>query len=325
MKTLLLLEHGLARLGVPPFNGIGGGNRIGKTGLIDLKDLQLLTALARHQHFAKAAEDCAMSQPAFSMRLRSMEEKLGLSIVRRGNRFQGLTDEGELVLRHARVILDSAKALEQELAASKGEVTGTLVLGVVPTATAYAAELTARLHEAHPKLLVRVEVTTSIAIQQRLFNGTIDAGVTYRDSLGRDHLTIQPLYDESYVLIAPEEMVASLQDQITWAEAAKLPLSLLDPQMQNRRILDRIFLDAGLSPEVRSESTGFMSAIVMARAGVVATILPKTLVDSLGELEGIKVLNLVEPEAERPICLAFVDRTPVLTTIQALRKMAMTA
>ena len=121
--------------------------------MIELKDLQLLTALARHQHFAKAAEACNMSQPAFSMRIRGLEDKLGLSIVRRGNRFQGLTAEGQMIVERARSILDDAKALNQEIAAARGEVTGTLIVGVVPTATSYAAQLIDRMHQAHPRVL----------------------------------------------------------------------------------------------------------------------------------------------------------------------------
>ena len=146
--------------------------------MIELRDLQILTALARHQHFAKAAQDCGMSQPAFSMRIRNLEEKLGLSIVRRANRFQGLTEEGEMIVRRARAILDDARALEQEIAASRGEVTGTLVLGVVPTATAFAAQVADRVRQAYPRILVQVDVTTSLSIQQRLYDGSIDAGVT---------------------------------------------------------------------------------------------------------------------------------------------------
>ena len=300
--------------------------------MIELKELQLLSALARHRHFAKAAKECALSQPAFSMRLRALEERLGLTVVRRGNRFQGLTEEGEMILRHARGILDGAKALEQEIAAVKGQVTGMLVLGVVPTATAFAAQVTARLHEAHPKLLVRIEVTTSIALQQRLFDGTIDAGITYSDSLGKDQVTFTALYDESYVLFAPDAMVAAEATSVSWAEAAGLPLSLLEPQMQNRRILDRVFADRGLSPSVVSESSGFMAAMVMARSGNVATILPRALVDALGHMEGTRVLDLVEERPvengesakatsiARPICLASIDRQPELTTVRVLRE-----
>ncbi|WP_420003894.1 LysR family transcriptional regulator [Arenibacterium sp. LLYu02] len=287
--------------------------------MIELKDLQLLTALARHQHFAKAAEACNMSQPAFSMRIRSLEDKLGLSIVRRGNRFQGLTGEGQMIVDRARGILDDAKALEQEVAAARGEVTGTLVIGVVPTATSYAAQLINQLHQAHPRVLVRLEVTTSLTIQARLYDGTIDAGVTYSDSVAQDHMSLTPLYDESYVLFASAEMMEGYADQITWAEAAQLPLSLLEPQMQNRRILDRVFADLGLKPEIMSEATGFMASMVMARAGSVATILPKALVEALGPLQGTRVLDLIEPEPSRPMCLATVDRQPELTTIRALR------
>ncbi|KUP95050.1 LysR family transcriptional regulator [Tritonibacter horizontis] len=287
--------------------------------MIEIKDLQLLTALARHRHFAKAAEACNMSQPAFSMRIRSLEDKLGLPIVRRGNRFQGLTAEGQMIVDRARGILDGAKALDQEIAAARGDVTGTLVLGVVPTATSYAAQLINRLHQAHPRVLARIEVTTSLSIQQRLYDGTIDVGVTYSDSLGRDDISLLPLYDEAYVLLASEGMVADSGDEITWTEAAGLPLSLLEPQMQNRRILDRIFNELDLRPEVMSESTGFMAAIVMARAGSVATILPRALVDALGPLEGTRVLRLITPEPTRPICLASVERQTELTTIRALK------
>lgn len=287
--------------------------------MIELKDLQLLAALARHQHFAKAAQDCGISQPAFSMRIRNMEDKLGVSIVRRANRFQGLTEEGQMILSRTRGILDDVKALEQEIAASRGQVSGTLVLGVVPTATAYAAQLVDQLLSSHPKILPRIEVTTSLAIQRRLYDGTIDAGITYDDSLGRDMVTLQSLYDETYVLLAPQAMVTGFERSIRWAEAAELPLCLLDPQMQNRRILDRVFDDLGLKPTIVSESSGFMAAMVMARLGSAATILPHALVDALGDLDGTRVLALVDPDQARPICIATLYRTPELTTVRALK------
>ena len=293
--------------------------------MIELRDLQLLTALARQQHFAKAAKDCGMSQPAFSMRIRNLEEKLGLSIVRRGNRYQGLTGEGEMIVRRARSILDDAKALDQEIAASRGEVTGTLVLGVVPTATAFAAQVVNRLHEVHPRVLVQIDVTTSMAIQQRLLDGTIDAGVTYADSVPPGLITLMDLYEESYVLLAPEAMVAGQGESISWQDAAKLPLSLLEPGMQNRRILDRIFAELDLRPDVMSESNGFMSAMIMAREGAVSTILPRALADALGEISGTRALALPSDQGEavsqaRPICLASLQRTPELTTVASLRR-----
>ena len=288
--------------------------------MIELRDLQLLTALARHQHFAKAAQDCGISQPALSMRIRKIEDKLGVTIVRRANRFQGLTEEGELLVRRARGVLAEARALEQEFKAIRGQVIGTLSLGVVPTAATYAAQLAIRLHRAHPRILTRIETASSLEIQQRLDNGTFDAGLTYQDSIGQDLMRVQVLYDESYVLLAPQNMIAADQDAITWAQAADLPLSLLEPRMQNRRILDRMFAELGLKPRVIAETNGFTASMVMAREGVAATVVPEVLANALGDFAGTVVLPLCEPSLSKPICLATPVRQSELPIMRAVRQ-----
>ena len=105
------------------------------------------------------------SDDAFSMRIKALEQRLDTTIVRRGNRYEGLTAEGEAILRHARRILDDVKYLEQELLASRGQITGTLGLGVVPTAAAYAARLAIHLRGVYPDIVVRIETASSLVIQ----------------------------------------------------------------------------------------------------------------------------------------------------------------
>ena len=287
--------------------------------MIELRDMQLLSALARHRHFAKAAEECGISQPAFSMRIRKLEDKLGVAIVRRANRYLGLTGEGELLVARARVILDQARALEQEFKAARGEIVGTLALGVVPTATAFAAHLAVLLHNAHPRIVLRIVSASSLTIQQRLEDGTIDAGLTYGDSIGPDQITLETLYEESYVLLAPAVMVKDGLQEIPWTDAAKLPLSLLEPGMQNRRILNRMFADLSLTPRVIAETNGFTASIVMAREGLAATIVPQVLVASLGAPQGTVVLPLVAPTLSKPICLATPERPMEMPVVRALK------
>ncbi|WP_171131806.1 MULTISPECIES: LysR family transcriptional regulator [unclassified Ruegeria] len=286
--------------------------------MIEIRDLQLLNALARHRHFAKAAEECGISQPAFSMRIRNLEDRLGVSIVRRANRFQGLTEEGEMIVQRARRILDEAKALEQQVLASKGEITGTLILGVIPTAIAFTGQLITHLRQAHPRIVTRIETMSSTAIQHRLDEGSLDAGITYGDSIGTDLRQVQPLYEETYVVLVPSHM-ADETGPIPWARVAEFPLSLLEPQMQNRRILDRIFSDQGLHPDIVAETSGFTASMVMAREGLAATVVPSVLVHALGDLEGTKVLPLIEPVVSKPICMATLARQPELPTVAALR------
>lgn len=288
--------------------------------MIELRDMQLLIALAQHRHFAKAAHACNISQPAYSMRIRNLEDRLGVAIVRRGNRFLGFTEQGEIIVRRARGILEDARALEQEVNAADGQVSGTLSLGVVPTALAYASRLCIRLHASYPGIVVRIESTTSLLIQQRIDEGSVDAGITYEDSVSRDLMRVEWLYDESYVLLVPQAMAPRATGTATWAEAAELPLSLLDPHMQNRRIIDKVLAEIGARPRVVAETNGFTTSLVMAREGLAATIVPRVLVEALGDLGGTVVLRLIEPELAKSICLVTPARTPGLATVEAMRR-----
>jgi len=287
--------------------------------VLELRDLKFLNALARHKHFAKAAQECGVSQPAFSMRIKTLEQRLDTTIVRRGNRYEGLTAEGEAILRHARRILDDVKYLEQELLAARGQITGTLALGVVPTAAAYAARLAIHLRHTYPGIVARIETESSLVIQQRIEDGTIDAGITYTDTVSRDVLTVRPLYKERYILLAPRSFLPAAGKSITWAEAAELPLSLLEPGMQNRRILDRTFAEVGAQPVVISETSALTTSMVMACEGMAATVVPDVLLDALGELHGTVALPLVEPELTKSMCLVTGPRSRGLTTVGALR------
>lgn len=59
-----------------------------------LRQLEYLVALARERHFARAAAACFVSQPSLSAGIRRLEAELGVPVIRRGNRFQGLTPKG---------------------------------------------------------------------------------------------------------------------------------------------------------------------------------------------------------------------------------------
>ncbi|SFE42178.1 LysR family transcriptional regulator [Roseivivax sediminis] len=290
--------------------------------MIDLKDLRCLSALARHKHFARAANECGISQPAFSMRIRKIEDRLQTPIVRRGNRFQGLTEDGMMIVRHARTIIDEVELFEQEFRCQRGQISGSLKLGVIPTAVGYVSLLLIELNRQYPDIVVRLETASSLAIQQGLEDGRYDAGITYTDGAPADLLHVEPLYDEAYMLLVPRALAPREEGEIAWAEAAQIPLTLLEPAMQNRRIIDQIFAQAGATPHVVAETSGFTSSIVMAVQGLSATVLPRVLVDSLGPLSGVVALPLVDPVQEKSVCLVSAFRETGLPTLEALRSVA---
>ncbi len=291
--------------------------------MLDLKDLHCLSALARHRHFARAAEECGISQPAFSMRIRKIEERLQTPIVKRGNRFQGLTDDGQMIVRHARRIMDEVKTFEQEFRSSKGEITGSLTLGVIPTALAYAGRLLRALAAQYPNVFVRIQSATSLEIQQGIDDGSFDAGITYLDGAALDLMRVDALYDETYVLVAPEGIAPRSEGSATWAEAASLPLCLLEPGMQNRRILDQTFAEAGVRPRVVAETSGFTTALALAFEGGAATILPDNLAETFHGFHDTVALPLTDPVQEKTVCLMSALREAGLPALGALRAVAL--
>jgi len=214
--------------------------------MADLRDMQLLAALSRQKHFARAAEECGISQPAFSARIRNMEEEYGVPLVKRGNRFMGFTSEGDIVLKWAVRLLSDAEGLNQEISSVKGKLQAGLTIGTVPTALAFAARAPAALAKTHPGLRIAVHSASTSEIDRRLEDFSFDAAITYLDGNLSNALKRLPLYEERYVLIAPHHIAPRPGGDITWAEAAGLPLALLTPNMRNRQIIDEVFrVDSG--------------------------------------------------------------------------------
>ena len=77
--------------------------------------LQMFIALAKERHFGRAAEACGVTQPSLSSAIRQLEEQLGVQLVHRGSRFQGLTPEGKRVLERSLKIVGDVRALRDEM------------------------------------------------------------------------------------------------------------------------------------------------------------------------------------------------------------------
>lgn len=275
-----------------------------------IRQLVYLDALAREKHFRRAAEACHVSQPTLSTAIGQLEEELGVLIVERGRRFQGLTKEGEVVLAHVRRILAEADLLKESIAELRQGVSGRIRLGAIPTALPMIAHITAPFSSRYPAVSLTVLSLTSAEIQSRIDNFELDVGLTYLDTEPLDRVISKPIYQESYVLLTPEDGEIAGQDTITWAEAAELKLCLLTSDMQNRRIIDGIFRSVGHSPRPAIETNSIFNLCSHAGIQGVSSIVSLQLLEFFGVPLGTKALPLVEPDAKRTIGLIVADRQP---------------
>ena len=202
--------------------------------------LEYLMALARERHFGRAAEACGVTQPTLSAGIKQLEAMLGALLVQRGSRFIGFTPEGERTLDWARRILSDSRALRQEMTALKQGLVGRLRIAAIPTALAMVAALTTPYRARHPDVRFTILSRTSIEILTLLENLEIDAGVTYLDNEPLGRVNSVPLYQERYQLLIAADAPLGNRATVTWTEVAQVPLCLLTPDMQNRRIIERL-------------------------------------------------------------------------------------
>jgi DNA-binding transcriptional LysR family regulator len=280
--------------------------------------LEYLMALARERHFGRAAEACGVTQPTLSAGLKQLEAQLGVMLVQRGSRFIGFTPEGERTLDWARRILTDSKTLQEEMRALKSGLAGRLRIGAIPTALAMVAALTTPYRVRHPEVRFTIFTKTSIEILTSLENLEIDAGITYLDNEPLGRVNAVPLYRERYCLLTSAGSPLGDRDRVTWAEVAKVPLCLLTPDMQNRRIVESLLRMAGGDPKPTLESNSMIVLFAHVRTGKWASVMPAKLAETLGLTETIRAIPITEPEAVHTIGLIVPFREPMTPLNAAL-------
>jgi DNA-binding transcriptional LysR family regulator len=280
--------------------------------------LEFLLALAREHNFGKAAEQCGVTQPTFSAGIKQLEDILGVMLVQRTSRFLGFTPEGERVLEWARAIVADTRAMRQEVQALRKGLSGRLKIAAVPTALPMVSTLTTPFRARHPNVRFTILSRTSTEVLSMLENLEADAGLTYIDNEPLGRMRAVPLYLERYRLLTSRSSPLGERKSVSWAEVGKIPLCLLTPDMQNRRIIDQLLVNAGTRVEPTLESNSMIVLFSHVRSGRWASVMPEKLADTLGLTERLRSIPIVEPEAVHQIGLVVPPREPMTPLASAL-------
>jgi DNA-binding transcriptional LysR family regulator len=280
--------------------------------------LQFLLALARTRHFGQAAQACGVTQPTLSSGIKQFEEMLGIVLVNRGSRFHSFTPEGERILEWARRIVGDASALKQEVQALKHGLNGHLRIAAVPPALAMVAQLTVPYHVRHPGVSFTVLTRTSTQIEGLFENLEIDAALTYVGNEANGRLRSVPLYREQYRLLTAKESPLAGRAEVSWAEVGQVPLCLLTPDTQNRRIIDGYLEAAGATASPRLVSDSMIVLFAHVRSGHWSTVMPAGLAEALGLADQVSVVPIAGHEPSPTISLVVPRREPLAPLTAAL-------
>jgi DNA-binding transcriptional LysR family regulator len=242
--------------------------------------------------------------------------------VQRGSRFQGFTPEGERALDWARRIVGDARAMRQEINSLKDKLSGEIRLAAIPTVLGMVASLTTPFRARHPDVRFRVVSCTSAEVLGLLENLEVDAGLTYIENEPIGKVRTLPLYKESYRLLTSPDGMFGDRKQVSWTEVGQVPLCLLTPDMQNRRIIDRALRSVGAEATPSLTSNSLLVLYTHVKTGRWASVMPAKLAETLGLADTVRSIPIVDPEVTYSIGMVIPQRDPMTPLIAALVQIA---
>jgi DNA-binding transcriptional LysR family regulator len=284
-----------------------------------LRQLEYLCALADARHFGRAAEACRVSQPALSVGIRKLESELGLELVRRDRRYDDLTPAGKELVTWARQILATSETFSTEASRLRGDLSGTLRLGVIPTALPAIAEITTPLLVNHRSVDLELRSLSATDIVAQIEAFVVDAGITYLADHPPSGLRQMEIFRERYAFLSAG--TRPVGGRIGWHELDGLSLCLLTSEMQNRRLVDAALEAAGVAAKVRIETDSISSLLSFANRGW-SSIVSEVWLDIYGVPDGMSARRLVDPDLSYPIGIVTRASDHPLPLISALLRTA---
>jgi len=276
---------------------------------ITLKQLRYFEALARHGHFGKAAEACAISQPALSMQIKEMEEVLGASLFERGARQIRLTHFGEVAAERARDILRATEELGDLARASRERLVGRLRIGVIPTVAPYLLpSVVGALTRSYPELDIHVRETVTPNLIDELDEGRLDTAIVALP-VSEGTLAETALFSERFVLVRS-------------AREANAPMPSADSLREMRLLLleeGHCFRDQALSfcnlqsgpPREVLDASSLSTLVQMVSAGMGVTLIPEMAVPVETRSASVAISRFEAPEPTRTIGMVWRRRSPL--------------
>lgn len=270
--------------------------------------LEYFVALAREQHFARAARMCSVTQPTLSAGIATLEQQMGKRLVLRERRYTGLTAEGEVLLPWAQQILAACSSMKAAVEVGAGALRGELRLGAIPASMPVVGHFADALHAAHPDVSLTIRSLTSRAIEHGLAAFELDAGITYLDHEPPAHALSIPLYAERAVYVVAINAASEIGETVSWGDVTRHPICLLHQGMQNRRILDLHTARRGIALQPLVVADSYVALLSMIRSGAFTTIMPDSYAGLLPPWA--RVVPFEEPLPANRIGLIVPQRSP---------------
>src|SRR5262245_3800883 len=278
--------------------------------MITFRHLRYLSALAEHRHFGRAAQACAVSQPALSMQIRDLEKLLGVELVERRPGAAVLTEIGTEVAQRGEQILAASRDLV-DLAHHRGRLlAGRLMLGIIPTLAPYVLpKILPALQRRYPDLRVELRETQTRVLVEELVRGALDVIMLALPVTEAQVETLR-LFDDPFVLAVPASDPRSETARVSARDIDERSLILLEEGHCLRDQALAYCADSRRGSALGLGATSLATVMQMVANGYGVTLVPEVAVDVEVRDERVKLLRSASPHPGRTIGLAWRHSSP---------------
>ncbi|MEV8021353.1 LysR substrate-binding domain-containing protein [Streptomyces sp. NPDC086554] len=237
---------------------------------MDLHALRQFLVIARLEHLSRAAEQLRVAQPSLSRTIARLEAELGAPLFDRGGRLR-LNDSGRLFRDHVERALGELEEGQRAVAEAAREG-----IGSVRLASETFLTLTGPLRaykEAHPDIDVQLHQLSADGMHRALHTREIDLCVASQPIAG-DGLESVHLHDEQVWLAAPPDHPLAARASVTVEELRDEPFVISRPGHWQRRLLDRLFAVANMTPRIVCEGDEPAATAALVGVGIGLTLIP---------------------------------------------------
>jgi LysR family hydrogen peroxide-inducible transcriptional activator len=291
--------------------------------MITLRQLRYLSALAKYGHFGRAAEACAVTQPALSMQIRDLERTLGVAVVERRPGDAMLTDVGREIARRGEEVLTASRDLVDFARHRSGLLTGRLTLGVIPSLAPYLLpQILPTLQSRFPELQLELRETQTKQLLEDIKSGALDAAMLALP-VGEDDIDTIELFEDLFLLAVPADDPRSETRRVAAGDIDQSRLILLE---DGHCLRDQALAFCATAPRGRTASAGgtafgassLTTVMQMVAGGYGVTLIPQIAADVERRDDRVKFLRLDDPQPGRSIGLVFRPTSPRKADFAAL-------
>ncbi len=277
---------------------------------ITLRKLRYFDALARTGHFGRAAEACAVSQPALSVQIRELEEMLAAPLFERGPRHLRLTRFGQEFLARSRDILRAVDDLEQLARTTQTRLVGQLRIGIIPTIAPYLLpRLIPDLAAKYPEVDLRFRETQTSTLLAELEDGRIDMAILALP-IGHPSFAELALFDEEFVLVRPAKDAGKPTPDRQKLREMRL-LLLEEGHCFRDQALSFCNLSGPAAPLEMLEGSALATLVQMVGAGIGVTLVPEMAVAVETKSAPVAVTRFAAPRPTRTIGMIWRKSSPL--------------